>query len=45
MAEEVRPDSTVSVSSSPVRRNQDRGRRLEHCDDCARLSQTGTVDS
>jgi hypothetical protein len=29
---------------SPVRRNQDWGRRLEHCDDCARLSLTGTLD-
>jgi hypothetical protein len=29
---------------SPVRSNQDRGRRLEHYDDCARLSLTGTLD-
>jgi hypothetical protein len=30
---------------SPVRKNQDRGGRLEHCDDCARLSLTGTLDN
>jgi hypothetical protein len=30
---------------SPVRRNQDQGPTLEHCDDCARLSLSGTLDS